>query len=46
MSGALYLEHPIVSVRRKGFTLHQIGLEKVVDVDGDSGASVVIESWV
>ena len=24
----------------KGFTLHQIGLEKVVDVDGDSGASV------
>ncbi len=27
-------------MRRKGFTLHQIGLEKVVDVDGDSGASV------
>ena len=24
----------------KGFTLHQIGLEKVVAVDGDSGASV------
>ena len=24
----------------KGFTLHQIGLEKVVDVDGESGASV------
>ncbi|SNV60671.1 hypothetical protein [Veillonella rodentium] len=24
----------------KGFTLHQIGLEKVVEVDGESGASV------
>ena len=41
MSGAPYLEHPIVQrARRKGFTLHQIGLEKVVDVDGESGASV------
>ena len=37
MNGVPYLEHPFIHGQGKIFTLHQISLEKVVDVDGESG---------